>query len=128
MNNRKILDTLNRYSSCRKNLTNCDGVCEKCEFDYTPTEFISAIEASKYAIEKQIPKKPINLDTEYRNLLRICPSCNAYIVQNLSEIKIDYCIRCGQKLDWSDEECSIPTYRDSRLHSKSLGIYSLLYA
>lgn len=62
------------------------------------------IDAAISALEKQIPKKPINLDTEHRNLLRRCPSCNACIVQNLSELKIDYCIRCGQAIDWSDND------------------------
>lgn len=58
------------------------------------------------ALEKQIPKKPVNYDKHYYK----CPCCN-------EDLEIDddmlfvydeeppkFCIKCGQKLDWSDEE------------------------
>lgn len=52
------------------------------------------------AMEKQIPKKPNAKRNE-----AICPNCG----QTLTEffgfiIAIPYCDRCGQAIDWSDEE------------------------
>lgn len=49
------------------------------------------------ALEKQIPKKPIELDKwgEYYE----CPICNKYAVDNLG-CKYKFCRECGQKLDW----------------------------
>ena len=56
------------------------------------------------ALEKQIPKKPINYDKHYYK----CPCCN-------EDLEIDddmlfiydeeppkFCIKCGQKLDWGE--------------------------
>lgn len=58
------------------------------------------------ALEKQIPEKPVNYDKHYYK----CPCCN-------EDLEIDddmlfvydeeppkFCPKCGQKLDWSDEE------------------------
>ena len=74
--------------------------CKFTEDDYKANEM--AIQALK----KQIPKKPVNYDKHYYK----CPFCN-------EDLEIDddmlfvydeeppkFCIKCGQKLDWSDEE------------------------
>jgi transcription elongation factor Elf1 len=61
------------------------------------------------ALEKQMPKKPIETkEMEYCSFYD-CPSCEGRLVS-----KIDgewcagqlykYCYRCGQKLDWSINE------------------------
>ena len=49
------------------------------------------------ALEKQIPKKPIEIDTwgEYYK----CPICDKYAVDNLG-CKYKFCRECGQKFDW----------------------------
>lgn len=45
------------------------------------------------ALEKQIPKKPIN----YKYKI-VCPSCENLVGS------APYCRYCGQALDWSEEE------------------------
>lgn len=58
------------------------------------------------ALEKQIPKKPINVEKHYYE----CPRCKQDLgVSNddifVYEIPIPmYCSECGQALDWSDTE------------------------
>ncbi len=53
------------------------------------------------AIEKQIPKKPI-LDTIFPSGVEwyLCPACK----HNNIEKSDNYCHKCGQALDWSEEE------------------------
>lgn len=72
--------------------------------DGTPEgQLMLAIDMAIEALEKQIPKKP-KRDKEYP-LGRVCPKCSAYLgnVQFMSSID-DYCMWCGQALDWSDYE------------------------
>ena len=69
-------------------------------------------EAKKIAIqalEKQIPKKPImkqyfeNLEDEYL----CCPKCGEILTDIIpadNKTFYFYCMNCGQKFDWSDEE------------------------
>ena len=54
------------------------------------------------ALEKQIPKKP-KPDKECL-LGRVCPRCGCYLgnVQFVPNNYL-YCQRCGQALDWSEE-------------------------
>lgn len=57
------------------------------------------------AIEKQIPKKPI----EDRYPWCICPVCGGSVyLKNVQEhimvSETTYCEHCGQKLDWGDGE------------------------
>lgn len=60
------------------------------------------------ALEKQIPKKPINktkpddtasLAYENCNII-VCPTCGGRLKL---KSKGKYCDKCGQKLDWSEE-------------------------
>ena len=71
-------------------ITDENNDCKFTEDDYKANEM--AIQA----LEKQIPKKPI---TDDRYVMYICPRCNEFI-----KINKNYCMNCGQKLDWSDEE------------------------
>lgn len=53
------------------------------------------------AIEKQIPKKPIHISTEFKEygfLTGYCPICKEGVYQDMY-----YCDMCGQSLDWSEE-------------------------
>ena len=61
-----------------------------------PYETYEAVDIAIKALEKQIPKKP---KTDDRYVMYICPRCNEFI-----KINKNYCMNCGQKLDWSDEE------------------------
>ena len=62
------------------------------------------------ACEKQTPKKPIEIinDNEYKIGARIipkgavaqkCPICDSFTSRSCN-----YCQKCGQALDWSDED------------------------
>ena len=55
------------------------------------------------AIEKQIPKKPIQ---KYKHIKEYmyCPVCDEYIANRYAEYKPPFCEHCGQALDWSEEE------------------------
>ena len=74
----------------------CDGyqkddTCENCE-----------INAAIKAIDKQIPKKP-KLHRKFEVLgiiheIYLCPSCGAMLDNE------DYCMSCGQALDWQEVE------------------------
>jgi hypothetical protein len=66
-------------------------------------------EASKLAIqalEKQIPKNPYHIsqvdDNDNANVE--CPACHATTDYAVNAIKRGHCWKCGQLLDWSDEE------------------------
>ena len=49
------------------------------------------------ALEKQIPKEPLNIKEEYDGDYGECPNCEN-IVSDYRELK--YCNSCGQALDW----------------------------
>lgn len=67
-----------------------------------PMEYINeAVDVAIMALEKQIPKKPLHIitdDNEY--ICSICPICQ----QRAVEVTDLYCIVCGQKLDWRNED------------------------
>ena len=64
--------------------------------EVTEGEFLALAEAK----EKQMPKKPIKIDTwgEYYK----CPICDKYAVDNFG-CKYKFCRECGQKFDWQTE-------------------------
>lgn len=69
--------------------------------DYQLTSYdLDWVDKAREALEKQIPKRPTetNRKTVYR-----CANCKAIVMQNLSTEKTDYCVRCGQAIDWSEE-------------------------
>lgn len=65
-----------------------------------------AIKIATSAIEKQIPKKPINVEKHYYE----CPCCKQDLGVSDDDIFVyenpikKYCNNCGQALDWSDTE------------------------
>lgn len=71
-------------------------------------EYRKALERAVKALEKQIPRKVNNLSEIYLDFgvgkkIKVgaygnCPNCNYNI-----DIVDKYCTRCGQKLDWSEE-------------------------
>lgn len=63
----------------------------------------------RLAVEKQIPKKP----KEYEDKFYACPTCGNVLLHKWEKYPtklmdkkngLPYCLGCGQKLDWSDEE------------------------
>ena len=60
-------------------------------------------------LEKQVPKKP----EEYEDKFYACPICGNVLLHKWKKYNTElmdksnglpYCLNCGQKLDWSDEE------------------------
>ena len=51
------------------------------------------------ALEKQMPKKPLDIEKEYDGDYGNCPNCNRS-VWDFDDCRI--CKGCGQALDWSD--------------------------
>lgn len=58
------------------------------EWEY-PMDYAVAFEMAKEALEKQIPKKSV----EVRNEI-VCPTCKTLVGSS------PYCRYCGQALDW----------------------------
>lgn len=61
------------------------------------------------ALEKQIPKKP----KEYEDKFYACPVCGNVVHHKWVKyptilmpklVGLPYCLNCGQRLNWSDEE------------------------
>ena len=63
-------------------------------------EKFKALNVALEAIDKQIPKKPINLPDGYPFYYEVkgCPVCgeSVYVAED------EFCPSCGQALDWSD--------------------------
>ena len=68
-----------------------DGI--ECRFQ----GYTTALGIAMFALEKQLPKKV----TKNGYGVSFCPVCRGSVWQNRDESK--YCFRCGQVLDWSDE-------------------------
>ena len=68
-------------------------------FEHRP--IVYALQTAIEALEKQIPKKP--MVTNRATVCR-CANCKAIVMQNLHTEKTDYCIRCGQAIDWEEVE------------------------
>lgn len=71
-------------------------------------EYQKALERAAKALKKQIPRKVNNLSKIFLDFgvgkkIKVgaygnCPNCN-YNIDTVS----NYCARCGQRLDWSEE-------------------------
>lgn len=56
------------------------------------------------ALEKQIPRKPIDkIDPMFGDICIVCSNCeNTDIVNPFTHSIFKHCPNCGQALDWSD--------------------------
>ena len=59
-----------------------------------------AYEMAINALEKQIPKKPINKQKGYNYKLGDCPVCSHKDVM----VGQNFCCKCGVALDWSEDK------------------------
>ena len=67
-----------------------------CEMTEWWKEQIEVWKTAISALEKQIPKKPISVKRFTGTTTANCSVCNGKV------LKVNYCQRCGQALDWSD--------------------------
>ena len=70
-----------------------------CEMTDEWAEQIEICKTAKSAIEKQIPKEPLDLEEDYDGTYGKCPDCKRML---LDFENYKYCKSCGQALDWSD--------------------------
>ena len=69
----------------------------ECKFE----GYTTALDIAVQALEKQLPKKPI-VKPYFYGKKYYCSECQHYICAEYNT-KEFYCSRCGQALDWSDE-------------------------
>ena len=63
---------------------------------------LNAYEALEKLVERDTPKKPITNKIIYDIEEHFCPVCNSTL--DLEDIiEINYCVKCGQKIDWNKE-------------------------
>lgn len=65
-----------------------------------------AFEMGVKALEKQIPKKPTIDEFDYGEGY-ICPKCESflhYVKDDDEHYRTNYCLHCGTKLDWGNED------------------------
>lgn len=99
----EALDTLlckahTNHEVCEANKCTKDESCLECDVQ-------KAFEKLQELVEKATPKKPIQLSDSRRHK---CPNCNCQLPFKKNVLKKQnpriYCDRCGQRIDWSDEE------------------------
>lgn len=84
-----------------------DEILEYIEENAAEVAGIVMLEVRK-AVSKQIPKKPTYEGDGYdrhRELIYdtwICPNCEA--AYEVDYDHYDYCPKCGQRIDWTEEE------------------------
>lgn len=86
-------------------------------FEQTREQFLLAYNSNAYlnmcesddmynaisALEKQIPKKPI--EDGYYDEPSVCPNCGGNVINQAdNDYHFQYCHYCGQSLDWSYAE------------------------
>ena len=86
-------EAINDLKVILSEITECEeSICYITDVDSEPLRL--AIKA----LERQISKKPIVNDDI------ICPNCSATLIYCLHTSEIDYCDKCGQRLDWEGIE------------------------
>lgn len=111
MTESEAIEKLESYIECeskRSSIESCNERCIDCELAYlqgTSKEHIESVKLAIQALEKQIPKK-----VQLRHIRKFdgfddgeCPTCGWSVSRDCDGIDI-FCLDCGQKLDWSDEE------------------------
>lgn len=68
--------------------------CDKCMM--TSCEHCAQGKA-KEALEKQIPKKAVDVKRFQTGLQGKCPVCGGHL------LRMKYCQGCGQRIDWSED-------------------------
>lgn len=63
---------------------------------------IGTVEECREAVEKQKPKKPEESDSDFDYYK--CPVCDAYIWATDCVTDHNYCLNCGQAIDWEESE------------------------
>ena len=80
---------------------------EICEYNFIGNcniiaDMVPDYETCKYrrVYEKSIPKKPIVRTCD--EIFHRCPTCKNYSIEDIESL-FDYCVICGQAIDWSEQ-------------------------
>lgn len=95
--------TLDRMKLSAQTVRDNIAILEECE-EPDDAGYYLQLEHEKFVlecIEKQIPKKPLDIEGDYTALYGNCPNCKNTVCDNEA---YKYCNECGQALDWSDTE------------------------
>lgn len=65
---------------------------------------IGTLEECRAAMERQNPRAAITEKEDIGTTRYICPTCGRYMGWSTGTLPARYCWKCGQKLDWGDEE------------------------
>lgn len=81
-------------------------IIESTNFLTNSPDVMEAIEMAKVALEKQIPQSPTYEGDGYSNGQLVydtwvCPCCGQTYEVDYDDY--EYCPKCGQHIDWSDE-------------------------
>ncbi len=87
----------NRSTQICVNCDHKDEYIEELEAEVEEYRAIGTVEECRAAVEKQTAKRPLSEGYGHQ-----CPICDNYF--DSRDWKSKYCGRCGQRLDWSDEE------------------------
>ena len=87
-----------KESEAIKEIETSIELAKMCTQNIERTKEIEAYAMAIKALEKQIPKKPEEMDCIGFDTL-VCPKCKMALY-----LYEPYCDNCGQKIDWSDEE------------------------
>lgn len=63
-------------------------------------DYAIAFEKAIEALEKQIPKKPIAIETDFYGNSYECPVCGL----DMGHYEFNYCDNCGQRLKWGEDD------------------------
>ena len=99
----------NRSTQICQNCDHKDEYIEELEAEVEQYRAIGTPEECREWKEKQSAKKVISFDYNNGTVNYGCPVCKRKIISKIDGKWCDgtfneYCDRCGQKLDWSDEE------------------------
>lgn len=86
-------------------MTNKEAIIDICE-NIQPIIGGKSLDIAISAIEKQIPKKPLNIEETKYKVSYKCPVCGTVHINGWcgTNWKLPFCSICGQALDWSDTE------------------------
>lgn len=86
---------------------NCDHkdeYIEELEAEVEEYHAIGTPEECRAAMERQNPRAAIAEKEDTGTTKYTCPTCGMYMGWSTGTFPARYCWKCGQKLDWSDEE------------------------
>ena len=106
------LDSMNKCNVFEREHSYNTDLCDNCDYCYSQGNFGNQKEAFSVAInalEKQIPKKIIHFQYDDGRINYGCPICKRKIISKIDDKWCagdfqNFCDRCGQKLDWSEED------------------------